>query len=103
MKVPRNPLRACAEAGMGKSEAARHLGVSRGAVEYAATQLGITFVDKRSQVASERMRKLRKDPKFLVKLNPMARLTPDQRAEYDALKKAGYSRAEAFKEIGVKK
>lgn len=97
MKVSDDQYRACAAAGMGTLETARHLGVNAGIVSKAAKRLGISFVDKRATVASEHMRKLHADQK----LNPLARLTPEQRADYDVLKKAGYSRAEAFKAIWV--
>lgn len=45
---------------------------------------------------SERMRALHKDPEF----NHLTALSEDERADYDALKKAGYSRDEAFTAIG---
>lgn len=97
MKVSDDQYRACAAAGMSSTDAARHLGVNRSSVYMAAKRLGITFVDARC----ERMRKLNADPAFAKKLNPLAHLTPEQRADYDVLKKAGYSRAEAFKAIWV--
>ena len=42
---------------------------------------------------SERMKRLHADPEF----NPLAALTPEERADYDVLrKKGGYSREEAL-------
>ena len=41
---------------------------------------------------AERMRQRHADPEF----NPLAALTPNERADYDVLRKAGYTRAEAF-------
>ena len=46
---------------------------------------------------AERMRRLHADPEF----NPLAALTPEERAEYDILvKRGGYSRAEALEIMG---
>ena len=45
---------------------------------------------------AERMRKRHADPEF----NPLAALTEAERADYDVLRKAGYTRAEAFRAIG---
>jgi len=45
---------------------------------------------------AERMRRRQADPKF----NPLAALSEAERADYDALKKAGYTRAEALDAIG---
>lgn len=80
--------RACAAEGLSTSEAAKRLGLSPSAVSCAAKRHGLTFRDARA----ERMRRLHADP--LV--NQLAAMTPEQRADYDLLKKAGYSRAEAF-------
>lgn len=41
---------------------------------------------------AERMRQRHADPEF----NPLVLLTPEERADYDVLRKAGYTRAEAF-------
>ena len=46
--------------------------------------------------AAERMRKRHADPEF----NPLAALTGAERADYDVLRKAGYTRAEAFEAMG---
>jgi hypothetical protein len=46
---------------------------------------------------AERMRKRHADPEF----NPLAALTLEQRADYDVLKKAGYTREEAFEALGI--
>ena len=45
---------------------------------------------------AERMRRLNADPEF----NPLVALTPEERADYDILRKAGYTRAEAFAAMG---
>lgn len=45
---------------------------------------------------AERMRRLHADPAF----NPLVALTESERADYDVLKKAGYTRAEALRAIG---
>ena len=45
---------------------------------------------------AERMRKLNADPDH----NPLAMLSAQERADYDALKRNGYSRADAFRAIG---
>lgn len=114
MKVSDDEYRACAAAGMSATDAVRHLGVNRSSVYKAAKRLGITFVDARSEcmrrldadpafakARDDSLRKLNADPAFAAKVSPLAHLTPEQRADYDVLKKAGYSRAEAFKAIGV--
>lgn len=59
------------------------------------------FAKANAERAAERMRKLHADPAFAAKVNSLAHLTPEQRADYNVLKKNGYSRAEAFKAIGV--
>ena len=46
--------------------------------------------------AAERMRKRHADPEY----NPLVTLTARERADYDALKRYGYSRADAFRAIG---
>ena len=45
---------------------------------------------------AERMRALHADPEF----NPLVVLTPAERADYDVLKRAGYSRDDVFRAIG---
>ena len=45
---------------------------------------------------AERMRKRNADPEY----NPLVTLTARERADYDALKRYGYSRADAFRAIG---
>ena len=62
---------------------------------------------------AERMRKLNADPEFAAANaermrkrnadpdhNPLVMLTTQERADYDALKRYGYSRADAFRAIG---
>ena len=45
---------------------------------------------------AERMRKRHADPEY----NPLAMLSAQERADYDALKRNGYSRDDAFRAIG---
>ena len=45
---------------------------------------------------AERMRRLHADPNH----NPLVMLSAQERADYDILKAAGYSRDDAFREIG---
>jgi hypothetical protein len=54
---------------------------------------------------AERMRKLHADPEFAAAHadpdhNPLVMLTTQERTDYDALKRYGYSRADAFRAIG---
>ena len=52
-----------------------------------------------AKARDERMKRLNADPEF----NPLAALSPDERADYDVLKKAGYSREEALATIRKQK
>ena len=45
---------------------------------------------------ADRMRRLHQDPEF----NPLVALSEQERADYDVLKRAGYTRAEALPAIG---
>nr|BDD45147.1 hypothetical protein 33 [bacterium] len=54
------------------------------------------FKAKQAAAASARMKKLHADPEF----NPLAALTPQQREDYDILKKNGYTRADALEAVG---
>lgn len=56
----------------------------------------MTMCGRHAATHAERMRKLHADPEF----NPLAALTPNERADYDVLRKAGYTRAEAFAAMG---
>jgi hypothetical protein len=54
---------------------------------------------------AERMRKRNADPEFAAAHadpdhNPLVMLTTQERTDYDALKRYGYSRADAFRAIG---
>lgn len=118
-KATREQYIACANAGMSGLEASRALGVSAPAVCLAARRIGIAFADGRkttefAKASAERMRERHKDPEFVKanaermrerhkdpEYNQLAALTPSQRADYDTLKKAGYTRDEAFRAIGV--
>jgi transposase len=55
------------------------------------------FAKAHAERVAERMRQRHQDPEF----NPLAALTHEQRADYDVLKRAKYSRAEALAAIGV--
>lgn len=53
--------------------------------------------DRRVCRGRERMKRLNADPAY----NPLAALTPEERADYDVLvKKGGYSRCDALSLIG---
>ena len=56
----------------------------------------MTTCGRHSAANAERMRKLNADPDH----NPLAMLSAQERADYDALKRNGYSRADAFRAIG---
>ena len=71
------------------------------------------FAAAHAERAAERMRKLHADPEFAAAHaermrkrnadpdhNPLVMLTTQERADYDALKRYGYSRADAFRAIG---
>ena len=71
------------------------------------------FAAARDARSSETMRALNADPEFAAARdarmraihadpshNPLVLLTPDQRADYDALKRAGHSRGDALRAIG---
>lgn len=56
----------------------------------------MTACGRHSAANAERMRKRHADPEY----NPLAMLSAQERADYDALKRNGYSRADAFRAIG---
>ena len=71
------------------------------------------FAKANAERAAERMRKRNADPEFAAAHaermrkrnadpdhNPLVMLTTQERADYDALKRYGYSRADAFRAIG---
>jgi len=71
------------------------------------------FAKARDARSAEHMRRLNADPKFAKanaermrrrqanpKFNPLAALSEAERVDYDTLKKAGYTRAEALETIG---
>ena len=99
----------CAAANMSAAEAASAMGVSLGAAYQRAHRAGVALRDTRA----ERMRKLHADPEFAAAHaermrkrhadpdhNPLVMLSAHERADYDALKRNGYSRADAFRAIG---
>ena len=56
----------------------------------------MTTCGRHSAAHAERMRKRHADPEY----NPLVTLTARERADYDALKRNGYSRDDAFRAIG---
>ena len=54
------------------------------------------FAAANAERSAERMRRLNRDPEF----NPLVALSEQERADYDVLKRAGYTRAEALAAIG---
>ncbi len=56
----------------------------------------MTTCGRHSAANAERMRKRNADPEY----NPLAMLSAQERADYDALKRNGYSRDDAFRAIG---
>ena len=96
------------------ADVARRLGVSRAAACKAQRRTGIRLADARA----ERMRRLNADPEFVKARderaaehmrrlnadparNPLAALTPAERADYDTLRrKGGYTRSDALRAIG---
>lgn len=51
--------------------------------------------EEKRAAQAERLRKMNADPEF----NPLASLTPQQRGDYDVLKKNGYQRKEALQMV----
>jgi len=91
----------CATAGMSKSEAARARGVCVQAAQDYARRTGLRFVDGRStQVYKDRRSAIQKARKADPALNPLVLLTPEERADYDLMKRKGFTRAEALTSIG---
>lgn len=108
----------CCAAGMSQAEAARARGMSKSAAGEYAKRHGLVFADgiyspSRRQAASERMRARMADPVQRERAgqavrerhadparNPLLRLTPAERADYDLFKLKGCTREEAFRLIG---
>lgn len=91
----------CLDAGMSYTETPRARGVTVGAVSCWARKHGVQFRNATKdpefkKANSERMKRLNADPEF----NPLAALTREKRADYDTLKRAGYTRPEALRAIG---
>jgi transposase len=102
----------CHAAGMSMKQAAAAMGVSYHCAYQRARRAGLIF-RKDYSANAERMRQRHQDPEFAKanaermrqrhqdpEFNPLAALTPEQRADYDVLKRAKYSRAEALAAIG---
>ena len=99
---------------MGGADLARIVGVSRATVSSHAKRHG-GLPDKRA----ERMRRLHADPEFAAahaeraaermrrlnadgRVHPhIALMTPEQRADYDTLRRNGYRKAEALAALGI--
>ena len=102
------------EVDMGGAELARIVGVSSTTVSRHAKRHG-GLPDKRAERAAERMRRLNADPEFAAahaermrRLNAdgrihshIAPMTPEQRADYDTLRRNGYRKAEALAALGI--
>lgn len=107
-------IQECHAADMSIKQAAEAMGVSYNAAWQRAKRSGLAF-RKDYSANAERMRALHADPEFAKvhsermkalhadpEFNPLAAMTEDQRAEYDLLKKEGYTRHDAFDELGFK-
>ena len=105
-------LKWAVENDLGGAELARMLGLTREAVASAQKRHGIKLRDKRA----DRMRRLHADPEFaaanaermrrrnaegLMIPRYLRAMTPDQRADYDTLKRSGYTKAEALAALGL--
>ena len=78
---------------MGGADLARIVGVSRATVSSHAKRHG-GLPDKRA----ERMRRLNADGRIH---SHIAGMTPEQRADYDTLRRNGYRKAEALAALGI--
>lgn len=119
--------RECADAGMTTAEAAKVMGRTPAAARKFARRHGFSFRRDRSADAARaykdpefkaahlaRVQQFNSQPDFRKKrsiemaarqkdpaFNPLAALTPEQREDYDRLKQAKFTRAEAFKAMGL--
>lgn len=121
MKTELPTIEECHAAGMTLKEAAAAMVCSYSAAQRRAWRRGLKMrPDYAGHAArgAEIMRRLNACPEFSARRNqnlannrdafladparnPLARLAPEQREEYDAFTAAGFTRAEAFKAIGV--
>jgi len=85
------------EVEMGGADLARIVGVSSSTVYYHAKRHG-WLPDKRADRAAELMRRLHADGRVHPHIAPM---TPEQRADYDTLRRNGYRKAEALAALGI--
>ena len=99
---------------MGGAELARIVGVSPATVSSHAKRHG-GLPDKRAERSAERMRRRHADPEFAAanaermrrlnadgRIHPhIAPMTPEQRADYDTLRRNGYRKAEALAALGI--
>lgn len=102
------------EVEMGGADLARIVGVSPATVSRHAKRHG-GLPDKSAERSAERMRRLNADPEFAAanaermrRLNAdgrihshIASMTPEQRADYDTLRRNGYRKAEALAALGI--
>ena len=82
---------------MGGAELARIVGVSPATVSSHAKRHG-GLPDKRAERSAERMRRRHADGRVHPHIAPM---TPEQRADYDTLRRNGYRKAEALAALGI--
>lgn len=110
--MTRPGYRHCLEAGMTAVQTAAACGVNRSSVYQWARRNNVVFARSyanhgarlrkwhanpaHARAHAARVRRWHSDPKN----NPLAALTPDERADYDRLKRAKYTRKEAFCAVG---
>ena len=83
-------------AGERAKDVAREFSVDGRVLSMRALHADPEFAERRRERNRERMKALNADPEF----NPLAALSAAERADYDTLKKAGHSRAEALRSVG---
>jgi hypothetical protein len=111
-QLPQLTIHDCHAAGMTIKEAASALGIKYAAAQKRARYAGLRLRRDYSANA-ERARTLHANPEFAAahsermrqrhanpKYNPLAAMTPEQRADYTTLQRAGFTRAEAFESMG---
>ena len=83
-------------AGERAKDVAREAGVDGRRLRMKALHADPEFAAANRERNRERMKALHADPEF----NPLVLLTEAERADYDTLKQAGYTRDDAFSAIG---
>ena len=97
--MTRPSYRECLDAGMSTTATAKARGVVVQGVSAWAKRNGVKFqrdYSANAERGAEHMRKMHADPDR----NPLVLLSPEERAAYDNLKRARYSRPDAFRAIG---